>query len=509
MRTKSPVPAAVFLPALVLVGLSGVLVGSPESGDDFPHEAHEGLFPLCEGCHRGAVTGDEDELFPPAASCTECHDGIREEPVDWTPPARRTSSLRFSHPEHQALVVEAGETATCRTCHAPDDPPVRMAVTAAPAEGCLACHVHREEAHLAREAECAVCHVPLPEAEELPVQRIAAFPVPASHEDPDFLSRHAPETALEQISCATCHARNTCERCHANADRLEEITALERDERVAVLEEDREAEYPVPESHLDRDWSWDHGATAMAEPARCGNCHTRPSCTVCHIGDGNGGGSEAAAPTARYGPPVEAAPDTLPAADTVEAIIRALPRPVPGGPRGVDLSGADERVHPPDFADRHAAFAATGAMQCTSCHIQQYCADCHAGTDSRDFHPDNFMERHALEVFAGGADCQSCHSTEAFCRDCHVQVGVAADGSRDAAFHSAEPNWILTHGQAARIGLESCAACHGQTDCLECHSAVGGWGVDPHGPGFDPEGMAARNRVTCRWCHLGDPVGGP
>jgi hypothetical protein len=172
----------------------------------------------------------------------------------------------------------------------------------------------------------------------------------------------------------------------------------------------------------------------------------------------------------------------------------------------VDLTAAGENVHPPDFGYRHGVFAATGALQCTECHSQQYCSDCHQAQDSREFHPMNFLERHALEVFAGGADCQSCHSTEAFCRDCHVESGIASQGRLNVAFHSAQPLWILAHGQAARIGMESCASCHRQTDCLACHSTFLGRGVNPHGPGFDAQGMQSRNRVTCRWCHVGDPV---
>jgi hypothetical protein len=469
-----------FLPVAALLVAAGALVASLTGDEDFPHAEHQGLFPLCEGCHIGVVTGVEAELFPDPASCGECHDGVREERVEWTPPGPRATNLRFFHPDHQDLVEAEGEAATCQTCHAVEQPRFRMDVTMAQAESCLQCHVHEANEHLSPAAECAVCHMPLTEAERVPVQRIAAFPLPASHEDPDFLSRHAPDTPLELISCGVCHARNTCERCHVNADRLDEIATLDRDERVASLEAGRVAEYPVPDSHLDPDWGWDHGTMAFAETARCSNCHTQPSCTECHVEGGRR------------------------SAD----VIASLPHPIPGGAPGVDLSEAGDRVHPFDFGDRHAVFAATGALQCMECHSQQYCSDCHAAADSRDFHPPNFMERHAFEVFSGGQDCQSCHSTEAFCRDCHVQVGVASQGRLNVAFHTAQPLWILAHGQAARVGMESCASCHRQTDCLACHSTFLGRGVNPHGPGFDAEGMAARNRVTCRWCHLGDPLGG-
>jgi hypothetical protein len=463
---------------LVLLVASGALLGSLRGTEEFPHAAHEGLFPLCEGCHIGVVTGVAEQLFPDPLSCAECHDGVREARVEWERPDPRASNLRFFHPDHRDLVEADGQVAECRTCHAPDDPPVRMAVAAAPAEGCLECHVHAADAHLAPDVDCAVCHYPLTEAGRLTVERIAAFPWPASHDAPDFLSNHAPGTALDMLSCGVCHASNTCERCHVNAEQLDEIQALGRDERVAFLEADRVAEYPVPASHLDPGWGWDHGGPALTDPASCSNCHTRASCTECHVESGQ----------------------------RVAQAIAALPDPVPGGAPGVDLTAAGDNVHPPDFAQRHGIFAATGALQCTECHSQRYCSDCHQGQDSRDFHPANFLERHAFEVFSGGADCQSCHSTEAFCRDCHVQSGLGSRGRLNVAFHSAQPLWILAHGQAARIGMESCASCHRQTDCLACHSTFLGWGVNPHGPGFDAQGMQSRNRVTCRWCHVGDPV---
>ncbi len=513
--------------------------------DGFPHELHEGLFPLCVGCHGGAVTGRAEEMFPTPGSCGECHDGERAAPVDWTPPEPRVSNLRFSHLNHRTLeeLIE-GEASDCRACHAPHDPPLRMQVAEAPPEGCIACHAHTVDTHLAPEARCDICHVPLTQAQALSTERIAGFPLPESHEAPDFLSAHAPDGGLGQLQCATCHARETCEVCHVNANDLESVTALGRDQRVASLVRDREAQYPLPETHREPDWPWDHGGMASAEPARCANCHTQPSCLECHTGERIGpeepedradSGGEATPPetdavgqvagrgfihrstsggtiqstrVALTDVPTPVLPrDTLPIPrrDPLEAI-RTLPIPVPGGPQGVDLTGAGRRIHPADFSTRHASFAATGTLQCTTCHSEQYCADCHAGADSRAFHPDNFLERHAAEVFGASGECASCHSTEAFCRDCHVSSGIAADGSRDVAFHSAEPAWILTHGQAARVGLQSCASCHGQTDCLECHSNAG-WGVNPHGPGFDAESMARQSPATCYFCHIGGPPG--
>lgn len=188
-------------------------------------------------------------------------------------------------------------------------------------------------------------------------------------------------------------------------------------------------------------------------------------------------------------------------------MIASLPAASPGRAPGVSLTQAAATVHPPDFTGRHASWAASGSLQCAQCHTRNYCSDCHAGADSRAFHPANFVERHAAEVFGAGGNCRSCHSTETFCQSCHNAAGLGSQGRMNAAFHTGQPLWVLSHGQAARMGMESCASCHRQTDCMQCHSAAGGWGVNPHGPGFNASRMAARNQAACRACHLNDPIG--
>jgi hypothetical protein len=176
---------------------------------------------------------------------------------------------------------------------------------------------------------------------------------------------------------------------------------------------------------------------------------------------------------------------------------------------GVERQQMAGTPHAGDIAERHGALAATGKPDCAQCHAPTFCSSCHVGSDSRAFHAVNYAERHAADVFAARADCRSCHNTERFCRDCHVQTGVASQGRMNAAFHNAQPTWVLSHGQAARTGLESCASCHRQNDCMRCHSAAGGWGVNPHGQGFAASRLSSRAGVTCRLCHPGNPGGGP
>lgn len=434
----------------------------------FPHLAHERLFPVCEGCHAGQVTGEMDAVFPQRTDCDRCHDGTRAERVAWQPPAARATNLRFSHADHLVRTTHGREPVVCHTCHAADGEPSRMNVGLAQPERCIQCHEHAAESHLGS-LYCGRCHVPLVDADGLPVQRVARFPQPQDHAAPDFVAAHG--AAATTSSCTVCHARESCERCHANADRIDLIAGLASDPRSAALSAGRAPAYPLPASH-DRDWPITHGPEASTEAQHCSNCHTQTSCTGCHA--------------------------------MSNAAIAELPVPRPGAAQGVSVQSS---VHALDIAIRHGSLAATGRLDCSGCHTRETCASCHAGSDSRAFHLPNFVERHATEVFAAGSDCQSCHTTETFCRSCHERTGVASQAGMNAAFHTAQPMWVLSHGQAARTGMEACASCHRQSDCVRCHSTAGGWGVNPHGVGFDARRLGSRNPATCRWCHLSDPVG--
>jgi hypothetical protein len=351
----------------------------------------------------------------------------------------------------------------------------RMDVAGPQPQNCVRCHAHRSEAHISAGAKCLTCHQALASATSLSIDRISRFPQPSWHQADDFASEHGRVTTTMAASCAVCHARESCERCHANAERVSLIASLPRDGRVAAIVAGRSAQYLSPESHASREWQRDHGRAAVAPAASCANCHTQPSCQACHAG---GTGSSRTA-------------------------IRSLPgRGVRAG-LGVSPDRVDRTIHPADIVTRHGPLAASGALDCAQCHSERTCTTCHSASDSRRFHQDNFVERHAVEVFAGGSDCQSCHNTERFCRDCHARTGIASDGRMNAAFHTGKANWVLSHGQAARTGMESCTSCHRQADCIRCHSAAGGWGVNPHGSGYQAGTRASSNAASCRWCHIG------
>lgn len=69
--------------------------------------------------------------------------------------------------------------------------------------------------------------------------------------------------------------------------------------------------------------------------------------------------------------------------------------------------------------------------------------------------------------------CTSCHNhqadfNEARCTKCHLDLKSYRQPK--SAF-SHEGDWLRVHAQVAKTSAESCAACHDQTSCSECHAA--------------------------------------
>ncbi len=98
------------------------------------------------------------------------------------------------------------------------------------------------------------------------------------------------------------------------------------------------------------------------------------------------------------------------------------------------------------------------------------------------------------------AACTACHNHQddfarAKCRPCHVDLKEYALKPVTVFAHQGE--WLLNHGTYARPSAESCAACHDQTYCAECHSAT----TTPARPSIlFPE------EVTREFIHRGDYI---
>ena len=493
-------------------------VATRADSSPFPHQAHARLFPVCETCHEAIASPDSSRHFPSAVSCAECHDGTRLKRVPWNGRRAHPSNLAFAHGSHQQREWKETPAPTCRTCHAVGDTATFMAVDRATPASCQQCHAHRAPDHLARENTCSQCHVPLTRATGLSDSTVAALPVPAWHDTPGFLSEHSPRAAGDKLQCATCHARESCARCHPNATEVSRTAAVASDARVARALRGVAPEYFTPPSHGRSDWASSHGDSAKGRLATCASCHAQPSCATCHIGRG------AARQIARLSRPdpdgargvrLRITPVDVVARGAVLAFPHATASPTSRHTRDVALAtpaphASDTlptlvRIHPADFGDRHGASASSGQLNCLGCHEERTCSSCHNGGSRRQFHAVNFMSRHGASAAGREQECASCHTTETFCRECHRGQALASTGARNVVYHDRQPNWLQQHGQSARLEMQSCVSCHQQRDCTRCHSDLG-LRVNPHGPGFDAARMSKRNPQLCLTCHLTDPL---
>lgn len=415
-------------------------------------------------------------MYPEPALCVTCHDGRDEELVFWRGPTERPTTLRYDHVEHEraAGTHADGESPACADCHTPAGAPTGT-VERAVGGACFDCHGHRAEDHYV-DAECATCHRPLG---EVPVsrERVEGFTVPSTHDRPEFLARvHGERADGDLPSCSTCHTREQCTDCHVDpegVDAVKQMTPAPAGREVPTLE----ARYPVPDRHRDEDFLETHGRDL--EPAECSTCHTRESCTSCHAEE-------------------DAPPD-----------LARLPSGDEGRAPGAAVERRDPESHAsPWFVEDHEALAAAGGGTCAACHTESWCADCHGETSDPGYHPPNFTMQHSSRAYGREMECANCHDTSVFCRDCHAQLGMGAQGRRGGGFHDREPAWLLRHGQAARQTLESCASCHQQRDCLQCHSETGAFQVSPHGPDFDARRLFDKNPQVCFACHTSDPLDG-
>jgi hypothetical protein len=278
-RARSAAAVVVAMGALGMTGLGLSLAGLQEV--PFPHSEHQGLFPLCTGCHEGIPSGDIADWYPEPGSCDGCHDGVERARVLWDVPEDRIDNVRFEHGSHaEALEDEGDPEQECASCHIPEGSGRMFVSDSIQLETCWSCHQHETDDHFDVDQACESCHVPLAET-AFSRERIEAISVPPSHDTELFISEeHGRLVPGRADRCATCHVQERCTSCHVDAT-LVEIVALpkappEMDVPLAV------ANYPEPASHGDEGWIDAH--QTQASPSDCSTCHTTDDCRSCHVG---------------------------------------------------------------------------------------------------------------------------------------------------------------------------------------------------------------------------------
>jgi len=126
------------------------------------------------------------------------------------------------------------------------------------------------------------------------------------------------------------------------------------------------------------------------------------------------------------------------------------------------------------WLDDHGLEALAGASNCTGCHQQSSCDNCHQGHNvfgaKGSPHPPGWLFNHFTDTDFG-AECLSCHETRTKCVSCHRAM-IPAPHSFGPAF--ANPETGGEHTEEFRASPQTCLACHdlGKRDptCARCHS---------------------------------------
>ncbi len=174
--------------------------------------------------------------------------------------------------------------------------------------------------------------------------------------------------------------------------------------------------------------------------------------------------------------------------------------------------------HDSDWVRGHRLLAAKKGNNCSQCHKQSDCLDCHQGgginadltseTFKRDYvpksHRSDFVSIHPLKARDNPQTCNRCHDQK-YCTSCHDRFpkGSLRIKSHLRSGNSQTWTWKSEHSTEARRNLQSCQTCHPQGDvCIQCHSSGR---VNPHPRNWKDVRGNYKDRAgsrVCLKCHL-------
>lgn len=176
--------------------------------------------------------------------------------------------------------------------------------------------------------------------------------------------------------------------------------------------------------------------------------------------------------------------------------------------------------HDSDFIRGHRVLASKSGSNCSQCHEQKWCLDCHKGggtgddltqsNSGRDYKPkshrSDFISIHPIKALDNPQQCYRCHDAVSFCNSCHSRFprGNMRIKSHLMGAGPSPSTWAIgEHSTEARRNLQSCQTCHPEGDvCLQCHSAKGS-GTRPHPRSWKSGNMKDRtNEKVCLKCHF-------
>lgn len=390
---------------------------------------------------------------------------------------------------------------------------------------CVSCHAgagEDPELPLWPDPEtCAECH------NGTDVDRVTwqppAEPRPSNvkfvHDLVPLMTRETPE-GEQELTCKDCHLppdgtwmavhRATpegCLECHGTgAEHLAEADTLCSTchlplHRARGLAAADVAAFPVPPSHRRAGFGigGGHGAQATGTPdpvaSSCTVCHARDFCVTCHVNAPESAAIQALEPDPRS-----------------RAIVVTLRAPASHGA--------------PDFLRRHGPAVRENAVQCSTCHTRESCLACHAPSQGvsaalpprgperaagaqpprrvPDSHGENFARRHGPLAATTPTTCAGCH-VQPDCLNCHRPDAAAVSGYHPAGF-------LTLHPASAYARENSCSECHNVGSfCQTCHQTAGLVSTRALGSGYHDasrfflagHGQAARQSLeSCTACHV-------
>jgi hypothetical protein len=193
--------------------------------------------------------------------------------------------------------------------------------------------------------------------------------------------------------------------------------------------------------------------------------------------------------------------------------------------------------HDADFVRGHRVLASRAGNNCSQCHQQAWCLDCHQGGGTgddlsqsnagRDYKPKShrsgWLQIHPIKAQDNQQQCYRCHDQK-YCTACHSKLPQTGLKSLGFVSHRTQPSdaagqqgWGSQHGREARRNLQACQTCHEDGSvCKTCHSSttrtdpltgnVIKSGVSPHPRGFKASNYRGKsNGKVCLQCHITVP----
>lgn len=127
------------------------------------------------------------------------------------------------------------------------------------------------------------------------------------------------------------------------------------------------------------------------------------------------------------------------------------------------------------FAPTHPQELSAGRPMCSSCHGEDVAKGALKTYASFD-HTPAFVKNHRFQATQDSATCASCHA-QSFCADCHggkVAMSPAIKlGNRPDRETPHRAGYLSMHRMDGKVDPSSCYKCHGRANndkCRACHA---------------------------------------